>query len=438
AWLRELGDRLAADWERFGMQGVYPFLEDLLRDSQRLHVRQRLMGFDLIRANPQLCGYNLTGMLDHGMTGEGLWTFWREWKPGIVDALTDGWAPLRWCLFASPLHGYLGRPLQIEAVLATEDVLPPGDYPVTARIAHHHGGIAWEQRAVARIPAVKPGEDGPLAVPVLQEEVTLSDLAGDYTLAVELERGGSPAGGRLGLRLSDPGDLPQMQATVNVWGVDTHVQRWLAAHGVACRPLAEGKSALPGVILVGDPGEEGQEVGRWRELVARIHTGSVALFLSPMAFRRGDDPVGWLPLARKGRCYAFGDWLYHKECVAKAHPVFAGLQAPGIMDWDYYGAVIPHELFDGQDTPAEVMAAAFAVSYPCPGGYASGVLMGAYPLGAGRFVLNTLRILDLVDRHPAADRLLLNLIRYALEHASIAPAELPGDLPAQWTQLGYA
>jgi len=438
AWLREMGNRLAGDWERLSLQGVYPFPEDFLRDSQRLHVRQRLMGFDLIRANPQLCGYNLTGMLDHGMTGEGLWTFWREWKPGIADALADGWAPLRWCLFADPLHGYLGRPLQIEAVLATEDVLPPGEYPVTARIASSHGGIAWEQRTAARIPALKPGEDGPLAVPVLQEEITLQGPAGAYTLAVELERGGSPAGGRLGLHLSDPGDLPRVQATVNAWGVDTRVQRWLAARGVTCHPLTDGSNVAPGVILVGDPGEAGQEAGLWRDVVTRILTGSVAVFLSPAVFRRGDDPVGWLPLSRKGRCYAFGDWLYHKECVAKAHPVFAGLQAPGIMDWDYYGAVVPHDLFDGQDTPTEVMAAAIAVSYPCPGGYASGVLMGAYPLGAGRFVLNTLRILDQVDRHPAADRLLLNLIAYALGHARTAPADLPNDLPAQLANLGYA
>lgn len=76
-------------------------VEDMLRDSQRLHARQRLIGFDLIRSNPQICGYNLTGLLDHALTGEGLWSFWREWKPGILDALVDGWAPLRWCLFCT-------------------------------------------------------------------------------------------------------------------------------------------------------------------------------------------------------------------------------------------------------------------------------------------------------------------------------------------------
>src|SRR5206468_8095059 len=73
AALRLQSERLNADWERLGFGEVYPFPADLLRESQRLHARQRTLGFDLIRSNPKLSGYNLTGMLDHGMTGEGLW-----------------------------------------------------------------------------------------------------------------------------------------------------------------------------------------------------------------------------------------------------------------------------------------------------------------------------------------------------------------------------
>lgn len=68
---REQSEGLLADWKRLGFDGVYPFPEDLLRESQRLHARQRTLGFNCIRSNPRLCGYNLTGMLDHGMTGEG-------------------------------------------------------------------------------------------------------------------------------------------------------------------------------------------------------------------------------------------------------------------------------------------------------------------------------------------------------------------------------
>jgi hypothetical protein len=421
------------------MTGTYAFVEDMLRDSQRLHARQRLLGFDLIRSNPQICGYNLTGMLDHGMTGEGLWTFFREWKPGIVDALADGWAPLRWCIFVEPLYGYVGRPVTVEAVLANEDVLPPGEYPCRFRVFGPRG-MAWERAIVLHIPAPALGEDGPLALPALHEEITLDGPAGDYEFVALMEAGGAPAGGRLAFRLADPAPLriagpqarssdhpdpagrtgatppPTVGAPIALWGVEPHVRDWLAARGVATAEWT-GPGSDPRIVLVGDPGEDGQDERMWSRLSELMQRGRVVILASPAAVKRGEDPVGWLPLANKGRCYAFNDWLYHKECVAKAHPAFEGLQAPGIMDWDYYGPIIPHELYDGQDTPDEVMAAAFAVSYPLPGGYASGVLMGRYALGAGHLILNTLHILDQVERHPAADRLLLNLLGYAAQLA---------------------
>ena len=50
----------------------------------------------------------------------------RELKPGTMDALFDGWAPLRWCLFAEPVNVYRGTPVRLEAVLANEDVLAAG------------------------------------------------------------------------------------------------------------------------------------------------------------------------------------------------------------------------------------------------------------------------------------------------------------------------
>jgi hypothetical protein len=156
-----------------------------------------------------------------------------------------------------------------------------------------------------------------------------------------------------------------------------------------------------------------------------------------LAFQRGKNSSAWLPLANKGRIYLFDDWLYHKECVAKPHPVFAGLQGSGILDWDYYGPVLPHYLFDGQDTPAAVIAAAFAAGYSTPGGYASGVLLGSYKFGAGQFFVNAFPILENIDTHPAADRLLLNLIEYAATSVHGSAVPMPADFAAELEAIGY-
>ncbi len=161
------------------MDVVYPFPETLLRVSQAHMARHRLLGFNLIRSNPKICGFNLTGMLDDAFTGEGVWRFWRDWKPGTFDAMQDGWAPVRWCLFVEPTHVYVGRPFTVEALLANEDTVHPGGYPAQFRVWGPNG-LAWERPGAVHIASLASGEHGPLAVPVLKEKVVLQGPEGDY------------------------------------------------------------------------------------------------------------------------------------------------------------------------------------------------------------------------------------------------------------------
>ena len=435
-YFKNTEERLTADWQRYGMEGVYAFPEEMLRDSQRLHCRQRELGFSLIRSNPKICGYNLTGLLDHGFTGEGLWSFWREFKPGIMDTLQDGWAPLRWCLFAAPMHAYAGRATRLEAVLANEDVLMPGTYPVCLRLVGPQG-IVWETRKEVVIPQLPEGEDGPLAIPVFEGDVMLPEVAGQYIFAAAMERGGAPSAGRLTIQVSEP---PHESApfTVTTSMLDGHVLDWLHGQRIDTVPLEQAPADRRAAILVGDWNDTNVTPEIRADLLRRVAQGSTAIFFNSNAFRKGEDPTGWLPFANKGRLINFSDWLYHKECVARGHAAFAGLRPPGIMDWDFYGPLITNRFYEGQDTPADVAAAAFAVCHSArPDGYASGVMLGTYAFGEGRIVLNTFNILENVDKHPAADRMLLNLIAYAGRGTDKPPALLPEDFDVQLKALGY-
>jgi multidrug efflux pump subunit AcrA (membrane-fusion protein) len=58
----------------------------------------------------------------------------KELKPGMVDAIFDAFYPLRWCLFVEPVQVYRGRKAKIEAVLANEDMLAPGEYPARLKV----------------------------------------------------------------------------------------------------------------------------------------------------------------------------------------------------------------------------------------------------------------------------------------------------------------
>jgi hypothetical protein len=152
----------------------------------------------------------------------------------------------------------------------------------------------------------------------------------------------------------------------------------------------------------------------WETLTARLAQGAGVVFLSGRVFQEGKAGMNWLPLKNKGRCRTVHDWLYHKLCVANRSPVFDGLPGPGILDWDYYGPIIPREVFEGQDTPDETIVAGFATGNAQFGkGYGSCLIVALYKVGEGRLILNTPYILENLDSHPAADRLLLNLIRHA-------------------------
>jgi hypothetical protein len=310
-------------------------------------------------------------------------------------------------------------------VLANEGVLQPGRYSASFRI-FGPGGLVWDRQSTVAITS-----DNPLAVTVLKETITLDGPAGIYTLAAEL-KGAAAKGDRLIFHLSREDEQPRISACITTWGIDTSpdawmypvesfsriegpeisVGNWLATHGVECRPFDESASADEAeTILVGFP--EPVNPAHWQECLRRVERGATAVFLVPQAWKKEEDTTHWLPLTPKGECIQFYDWLYHKECVGKNHTVFSDLPSGGLLPWQYYDQVIPHNVFIGLPDPEETIAAAFATGYPRPGGYLGGVLIGSYRHGAGRLILNTMRILEHVNRHPAADRLLLNLVRHA-------------------------
>lgn len=97
-------------------------------------------------------------------------------------------------------------------------------------------------------------------------------------------------------------------------------------------------------------------------------------------------------------------------------------------------------VFEGQDLPDDIAVAFFATGYtphPARTGYVAGLITAGYRFGAGRFVINSLRILEHVDQHPAADRLLLNMIGYATGLRSELPAATPEQVDALLAAVGY-
>lgn len=424
---RDKLDRFMADWERWRLAECFARPEDFFAACVRKMAGQRTLGLNAIRSNPGIVGYGVTGTMDQALTGEGLTTTFRELKPGTVDAMFEGFAPLRWCLFVEPANVYSGTAVRLEAVLANEDVLAPGVYPARVQVVGQDGTRVFERALTV---TVRDGEP-PLAMPVFEEDVMIEGASGRYRFLATLERGGAPTGGETEFFISDPAAMPRVDAQVALWGDDPELSGWLGAHGIRVRPYASGEPTAREVILVsGKPAAPGG-AGEWMELTTRIGRGATAVFLSPEVFAKGDVPLGWLPLAGKGELLEIVGWLYLKDEWAKRHPIFDGLPSGGLMDYTFYRDLIPDTVFSGQDPPAEAVAGAIKASQD----YESGLLVSVHGLGAGRFFLNTLRIRENLGSHPGAERLLRNMLCYAARDMEEPLALLPDGYDAQMGRM---
>ncbi|MCX6219651.1 MAG: hypothetical protein NTZ69_01530 [Bacteroidia bacterium] len=431
---KERLDKYLVDWDQWKLNEIYIRPEDFFAESIRRMASQRRLGLTAIRSNPKIIGYNLSGMNDQFMTGEGLTTTFRELKPGTVDAMFEGLAPLRWCLFAEPKNSYRGEKVKLEVVLANEDVLPPGDYPALIQVVGPGNQKIYERKTTITVPVTQKGAEPPLAQPVFSVELPIDGPAGKYHLLATLERGGAPRCGEVEFYVDDPNQMPAFETEVTVWGVDTLLTKWLAEKHIKTRPFNTEKQKFREVILIGANPPEGKDtLTSFRSLMQHIARGSNAIFLSPEVFKKGKNNVEFLPLEKKGSLSSINSWLYLKDEWAKQHPIFDGLPAGGLMDHQFYRELIPRIAWVGQDSPKEAVAGAIRASQD----YSSGLMISVYSFGSGNFILNTLLIRNNLGTHPAAERLLRNLLHFASLDQKRSIEKLPADFETTLKAIGY-
>jgi hypothetical protein len=403
AYVRSMTERFLSDWQRFGMDTIYCFPEDALVESQLNQSVHRAVTFDMIRANGNIAGYNLTGMLDHALTGEGPWTFWRRWKPLAMETTAEGWAALRWCLEVAPTLSFPGGQIDLELSLANEDVLNRGRYTASVAIV---GPEAWRWTRSVEVP-VQSG--GPLAVPVLSERITMPAVPGRYRCAASLGGAAAPAAGRVDIQVIPPPAPLAPRRRAEALGFDQESLSWLAAHGLDTI-VAQGADSDAGLVVVGHAGQLNAE--DWRTLNESVDRGATAVVLSPWELIEPDQTSVALPLRVPVSCTSIHDWLYHKECFARREDFVDGLPGPGLMHWRHYGDVLPHHLLNGD--AEDVAAFAVAIGFPCPGGYTSGLLAASFRQGSGRVVVSAFDLLDRLGSSAVAGQLTANLLRFAL------------------------
>ena len=254
---RRFLDQFTADWNRWNLSDTFANPEDYFRQCVAWMAGLRKLGTNAIRANPHVIGYSVTGTQDQGLTGEGLTAnIFRELKPGVVDAMFDAFAPLRWCLFVEPVEVYRGRKARIEAVLANEDSLAPGEYPARLQVVGPRGATVFDRMIMVEIADRKGTAEPPFALPVFAGDVTIDGPSGQYRFLATFTKGAA-ASGDVEFHVADAAEMPPVDTEVVLWGDDPELRAWLNAHAIKSAPYCAAAA-----LARGDPRGQSSRAAR--------------------------------------------------------------------------------------------------------------------------------------------------------------------------------
>lgn len=404
-------------WNKYRLHDIYPSIEEMIVDSQRMAAAQRAIYFSAVRANPGINGYSLTSLTDIG-AGEGLMDDFRHYKAGHFQAVSDGWAKLKWCLFVNPSNIYAGQSLRINVSLANEDILSPGDYPARISISGS-GATVWSKDVTVR---VQGGDNPPLAYGVFDEDVSVAGLKeGQYTLSATLLHRANAKADSITVNVAERdrhSDLKGQELTV--LGINPGVRKLLTDSGITLLEHPGKQKGGREVILIGDAFKGAPE--DWRALYERIARGAFAVFLSRETLADDKRVNKWLPLGSKGTQQGGRREpnIFRSDIVAREHPVFKGLPA-GVLTPEIYGQLLrPKARFSGIGIPEDVAAVWLNLGFLGFGKIDDGLVIGVYKHQAGKFLVNSLDLTGNVGQ-PAADRLILNMVEYGLINTASLP-----------------
>jgi hypothetical protein len=449
-YFRRQYDKFLADWARFDLGACWARPEDYIRAAYATASSLRETAEAAIRSNPYIVSYTPTNSVADYSMGESVATNFRRLKPELIGSVLLANAPVRWCLSTEPQSLYRGHQVQLRASFSNLDVLPASKYPATVQVFGPDLKCVFEKNVPVDIPEARDGREPPFAQTVLTEDITINGPAGEYRFLATLDRGGPAVGGKTEFYVTDEAGLPGMPREIVLCGSDAAVSDWLTGHKVKVVSLDQADPAKRQVIVMAGKAPEPAVMLR----IARdMACGSSVIFLSPATFKSGNDTTRWLPLVHKGKMETMDlvAGYYRADRWAKNHPLFDGLPSGGMMDYKYFRNLISPEALSQEYVvtaksgmthdeaslpltyPAEAVCGSTRISYT----YCSGVHVGVWNFGQGRFIVNTLHVAENLGRDPAADRLFGNMLDYAARDIRRPPAKLPEDFDRQLKEIGY-
>lgn len=388
--------------DRYSLEHIYPTARDFLMASINAGAEQRRESIDPIRANPKICGYSMTSF---SVGNEGVYHRNGSFIPGIVDALRDSFAPLKWSIFMDSTQIYAGRSFEVEVVLCNEDVLPSGEYSAVVSVVGSNGVLFREKRSFA-YPQGKP-----LAASVLHIQIPGLD-AGEYNFSVHADGFRQPTCDSKRFRVYDLSGLPQLNKSVRMIGDFGRAENLIQSFGVNISDTAD-------VVIVGKLDEDTQ---KQEEILSLAWNGKKVYILDYSFWENANTTTQKFMQSIEysadfekektsvfGNCIYVRNWLYHLDGYIADKDIFAGIADIGLLDMDIFRRVYPDHYLTDAEKPDKTYSASFGSGLFAKDSCISALTMGEFAFGKGRVVVNTFKLLENAGTDPVADRILYNL-----------------------------
>ena len=388
----KINDIFNAELKKYGFDRLYPLKSDIIFGSMLNHKKYREFDFNILRSNPYFNGISLTGLLDHSICGEGLWTLYREYKPFMADVLQVGFSPLMWCIIPEKVSLFKGEEFKVEVLISNEDRLTLGkEYPVRAAIIKD--GKVIEHRDYSAVVEIN---NKSFVIPVFEDVFSTENYeCGEYVFKLEID--GADIAGNTKTFTVHP--HTSSKTSKKIYCIDVENKFRLKELGFE---ISE-KYSSDCIVLVGYVSNN-----NIKEIECLLNNG--AKIISAGAYKKDDKTLDLLPVERRPDVDDCGDWLYHKETIVNYESLLFEDMPAGTMDCELYGDLFTERTFDaeGKQVPDYTHALAYGMGYPNLKGYTGGFKLGTYNLKNGCLIVNLFNVLE--SYSPMSEKLLINLL----------------------------
>ncbi len=412
--------RLAEDQRRMlresGFDDLYPDFEKFCLDQQAIHGAANKRMIEAVRSNPDVAGYCIHALAaGDWILGAGLIDLWRNPKTFAYEATKAANQPRIIAIRMLPRNIYASRggDLKLSGINDLDEL----DVTLSVRIVSQSGQTILDKAIDHRW---KPGVSN-----LFEQGLDTKALSGGYTIMASAAAadGTVVTENTYDFDVFAEQDLALPAAQIAVLDLDGPFTRFLEQRGVDVVEFdASTRQSIP-VFVTRATANSATEQQRFDELMRFIEAGGTAVYIRGVGQNKlGDDPnqvqSPTVPFAARVEP-AQGLWTCIPHLV-REHPLFSGLPTGGMMR-DVYENVWARQTLrdlDGEPIVASIGFQWFSedhkLHYSGPGESWWGADLAVVRKGAGRVIVSQLRLVENLGKDPVADRILANLISFAV------------------------